>query len=232
MKVLIIEDDREIVGIISLAFEIRWPEVEVVSTHLGEKGVELVESENPDVVILDLGLPDISGFDVLKEIRTFSTVPVLILTVRGEETDVVKGLEWGADDYMVKPFRQLEFLSRIKALTRRTSTTTSETPLASGKLSFDPTTRQLLYGQREIDLTRTESTILHQLMRNAGRVVTHAALAEAVWGEDYPDAPAALKVHILRLRQKIEDDPSQPKLILTKSGVGYLLARPDQPHQM
>ncbi|MDD4877120.1 MAG: response regulator, partial [Dehalococcoidales bacterium] len=101
MKVLIIEDDREIVEVISLAFDIRWPEANIVSTHLGGKGVELVESEAPDIVILDLGLPDTSGYDVLKEIRTFSSVPVLILTVRGEESDVVKGLEWGADDYMV-----------------------------------------------------------------------------------------------------------------------------------
>ena len=98
MKVLVVEDDSEIIEVISLAFEIRWPESQLVSTHLGRRGVEMVESENPDVVIIDLGLPDISGFDVLKEIRTFSSVPVIILTVRGEEADVVKGLEWGADD--------------------------------------------------------------------------------------------------------------------------------------
>ena len=227
MKVLIIEDDHEIVEVISLAFQIRWPEVELVSTHLGEKGVELVESENPDIVILDLGLPDISGYDVLKGIRAFSTVPILILTVRGEEVDVVRGLEWGADDYMVKPFRQMELLSRIRALTRRASPSGGETPSVCGELSFNPATRQLSYGQREIGLTRTEGTILHQLMRNTGRVVTHSALAEALWGEDYPDATSALKVYILRLRQKLEADPSQPKLILTKPGIGYLLAKPD-----
>ena len=227
MKVLIIEDDHEIVEVISLAFQIRWPEVKLVSTHLGEKGVGLVESEDPDVVILDLGLPDISGFDVLKEIRAFSDVPVLILTVRGEEADVVKGLEWGADDYMVKPFRQLELLSRIRALTRRASPSGRERPLVYGELSFDPSTRQLFYGQREINLTRTEGIILHSLMRNAGRVVTHSTLAEAVWGEEYPDATKALKVHILRLRQKLEADSGQPKLILTKAGIGYLLAKPD-----
>ncbi len=227
MKVLIIEDDHEIVEVISIAFDIRWSGVKIVSTHLGEKGVELVESENPDVVILDLGLPDISGFDVLKEIRTFSDVPVLILTVRDDEADVVKGLEWGADDYMVKPFRQLELLSRIKALTRRVSPSDRETPLVHGELSFDPSTRQLSCGQKEINLTRTEGIILHSLMRNAGQVVTHSTLAEAVWGEDYPDATSALKVHILRLRQKLEVDSSQPKLILTKAGIGYLLAKPD-----
>ncbi len=227
MKVLIIEDDHEIVEVISLAFDIRWPGVNFISTHLGEKGVGLVESEKPDVVILDLGLPDMSGFDVLKEIRAFSDVPVLILTVRGEESDVVKGLEWGADDYMVKPFRQLELLSRVKALTRRAISSDREIPLVYGELSFDPSTRQLSYGQREINLTRTEGIILHSLMRNAGQVVTHSTLAEAVWGENYPDATSALKVHVLRLRQKLEVDSSQPKLILTKTGIGYLLAKPD-----
>ena len=227
MKVLIIEDDREIIEVISLAFQIRWPEVKLVSTHLGEKGVELVEQENPDFIILDLGLPDTSGFDVLKEVRTFSSVPILILTVRGDETDIVKGLEWGADDYMVKPFRQLELLSRIKALTRRVDRSGAETPLVWGELSFDPSTRQLFYGQKEIELTRTEGYVLHNLMKNAGRVVTYSALAEAVWGEDYPDAANALKVYILRLRQKLEADPSQPKLILNKAGIGYLLAKPD-----
>ncbi len=227
MKVLIIEDDHEIVEVISLAFQIRWPEVKVVPTHLGSRGVELVESENPDVVILDLGLPDINGFDVLKEIRAFSDVPVLILTVRSDETDIVKGLEWGADDYMVKPFRQMELLSRIRALTRRGNSSDRETPLVYGELAFDPSTRQLNHGQREINLTRTEGIILHSLMRNANRVVTHSTLAESVWGEDYPDATNALKVHILRLRQKLEVDPSRPKLILTKSGIGYLLAKQD-----
>lgn len=227
MKVLIIEDDREIVEVISLTFEIRWPEAMVLSTHLGERGIELVEEESPDVVILDLGLPDTSGFDVLKAIRAFSDVPVIILTVRDEEADIVRGLEWGADDYMVKPFRQLELLSRIRALTRRVSTAGGEKPLTCGELRYDPTTRQLFRGKKETSLTRTEGIILHQLMKNVGQVVPHAVLAEAVWGEDYPDAANALKVNILRLRQKIEADPAQPEIILNKAGVGYLMARPD-----
>jgi two-component system response regulator VicR len=227
MKVLIIEDDSEIVEVISLAFEIRWPGVELASTHLGERGIDMVESENPDIVILDLGLPDISGFDVLKEIRAFSDVPILILTVRGEEADIVKGLEWGADDYMIKPFRQLELLSRIKALTRRASASSGETPLDCGELHFTPSTRQLYYGKKEINLTSTEGSILHLLMKNAGQVVTHSSLAEAVWGEDYPDSADSLKVYIRRLREKIEADPSQPELILTRTGIGYLLAKPE-----
>ena len=226
MKCLIIEDDREIVEVVSLVFEMRWPGVSLLSTHLGEKGVELVESENPDVVILDLGLPDISGFDVLKEIRAFSDVPILVLTVRGEEADIVKGLEWGADDYMVKPFRQLELMSRIRALTRRAGSPAKDTPLVCGQLRFDPSTRHLSHGEREISLTRTEGSILYHLMRNAGQVVTYPDLAESVWGEDYPDAVDSLRVYIRRLREKLEAEPSQPQIILTRTGIGYLLAKP------
>jgi two-component system response regulator VicR len=225
MKVLVIEDDREIVEIITLAFEIRWPDVNLISTHLGENGIQLVEDENPDIVIIDLGLPDISGFDVLKEIRTFSKVPILILTVRGEEADIVKGLEWGADDYMTKPFRQLELLSRIRALTRRAGSIDDEEPLVCGELRFNPVTRQLLYGKTEINLTRTEGSILHFLMKNAGRVATYSSLAEAVWGEDYPDSVESLRVYIRRLREKIEPDPDNPQIILTKMGVGYMLSK-------
>ncbi|MFQ5759188.1 MAG: response regulator transcription factor, partial [Candidatus Bathyarchaeia archaeon] len=142
MKVLIIEDDQAIVEAITLALQLSWPESKLVSTNLGQRGTELVESENPDVVILDLGLPDTSGFEVLKQIRLFSSVPILILTVRSDEADIVKGLEWGADDYVVKPFRQLELLSRIKLVTRRRGSLAKETPLVCGKLRFEPSTWQ------------------------------------------------------------------------------------------
>jgi two-component system, OmpR family, response regulator VicR len=224
VKVLIVEDDKEIVDAITLAFQIRWPEAKVVSTRLGRKGIELVETENPDIVILDLGLPDISGFEVLSQIRLFSHVPIIILTVRADEADVVKGLEWGADDYILKPFRQLELLARVKAMIRRQSTTDEE-ELVSGTLHLDATSGQLRSDGKEIALTITESRILAHLMRNAGHVVTHSSLAEAVWGNDYPGAADSLKVHIRRLREKIEGNPSQPKFILTKAGVGYYLAK-------
>ena len=227
MKVLIIEDDPEIIEVISLVFEIRWPGVKVVSTHLGKRGMELVESESPDIVILDLGLPDISGFDVLKGVRAFSDLPVLVLTVRGEEADIVKGLEWGADDYMVKPFRQLELLARVRALTRRASHEDGGTPLVYGKLTFNPALKQLFFGEREIMLTRTEGNILHHLMRTAGKVVPYDQLAEAVWGEDYPDATNSLRVYIRRLREKVEADPSNPEIILNMASVGYLLVKPE-----
>jgi two-component system response regulator VicR len=226
MKVLLIEDDREIVDAISLAFKIRWPEATLISTRLGQKGVELVESESPDIVILDLGLPDINGFEVLQQIRLFSQVPTIILTVRSDEADIVKGLEWGADDYITKPFRQLEFLARVKALIRRQGSTEMET-LSYGPLRLDTTIGQLNYDGKDISLTVTESHIMAHLMRNGGRAVTHSSLAEAVWGDDYPGAADSLKVHIRRLREKIEEDPSHPRLILTRTGVGYFLARPE-----
>jgi DNA-binding response OmpR family regulator len=226
VKILVIEDDVQIVEAISLAFQIRWPEAKFMSTLQGELGIKMVEDEKPDVVILDLGLPDINGFEVLKQIRAFSNIPILILTARTEESDIIKGLEWGADDYMIKPFRQLELLSRIKALTRRNSGVENETSITTGNLSLNPATGQLNYADKKINLTPTESRMLQHFMRNAGQVVTHSSLASIIWGEDYPRAADSLKVYVRRLREKLESDPEQPQLILTKPGIGYLMVKP------
>jgi two-component system KDP operon response regulator KdpE len=225
MKVLIIEDDSQIVEAINLLFQIRWPEATVVATAKGEKGIEMVEGEKPDVIILDLGLPDISGFEVLKRIRLFSNVPILILTVMADESDKVKGLDWGADDYVTKPFKQLELLARVKALLRRQAPIHEEGPIVCGHFRFNPTTFQFHNGNSEVNLTRTEGVIIQHLMRTPGQVATHSSLAEVIWGIDYPDAANSLKVYIRRLREKLETDPSQPQLILTKPGIGYFLAK-------
>lgn len=225
-KVLIVEDDQGIVDSVSLLLQMRWPEAQLVSTGLGEEGIELVESEAPDIVIVDLGLPDISGFEVLRQVRLFSSVPVVILTVKTEEADMVKGLEWGADDYIIKPFRQSEFLARLKVQLRKQTPPDQEMPVICGSLRLDPSTFQLTHGGREISLTIIEGNIIQCLMQNAGHVVTHTRLAEAVWGEDYPGALDSLRVYIRYLRQKLERDPSNPKLILTKPGVGYSLVKP------
>lgn len=226
MKALIIEDDPEIVESVSLAFQILWPEVQLSSTHLGKKGLELAESEAHNIIILDLGLPDISGFEVLKQVRFFSSVPIIILTVKADESDVVKGLEWGADDYIIKPCGQLELLARIKARIRDKDHFAEELPLSFGPLRFNPSTRQLIHGKNEINLTAIESQIIHYLMRNAGRVATYSGLAEDVWGDDYPGSVDSLRVHIRRLRAKLEANASHPQFILTKAGVGYFLAKP------
>lgn len=227
MKVLIIEDDPEIVKSISLSLRIRWPETQIITTHLGHKGIELVRSEIPNIIILDLGLPDMSGFDVLEKIRNFSSIPIIILTVKADEVDIVRGLECGADDYIVKPCSQLELLSRIKARIRDGMRFEQQSILSYGRLRFDPSTRLLQIGEKEIGLTAIESHIIHCLMKNSGHVATYSSLAEEVWGEDYPGSGDSLRVHIRRLRGKIEANPGSPQIILNRAGIGYFLAKPD-----
>ena len=229
MKILIIEDDQAIVEAVSLSFQIGWPEAELISSHLGKEGIELVESRCPDIVILDLGLPDISGFEVLKSLRRFSAVPIVVLTVRSEEADVIKALEWGADEYIIKPFRQLELLARIKSLMRRQDLVDQDMPTVCGPFRFDLSMRKVFYEGKEIYLTTTESLILYQLAKNAGQVVTHSNLAEAAWGDAYPGAVDALRVYIRHLREKIEKDPSQPELIITRTVIGYIMANKNYP---
>ncbi len=224
--ILIVEDFAEITEAITLSFKIRWPEARIVSSASGAAGIEMAETESPDVVILDLGLPDISGFDVIKRIRSFSTIPILVLTVRSEETSVVKALESGADDYVVKPFKQLELLARVQALIRRQAVN-PDAELTAGQLKYNTANHVLYKSGREVNITRTEGIILAQLMRSAGNVVTHAALADAIWGSSDPDAEKSIKVHIRRLREKLEDDPAKPRLIGTKAGVGYFLNKGD-----
>ena len=225
MKILIIEDSPIIVETISLALEMRWPDTKIIDTSRGEQGLEMIETESPDIIILDIGLPDISGFEVLKRIRLFSNLPVLILTARSDESDIVKGLEWGADDYMVKPFKQLELQARINGIMRRRSFLKEES-LIVGNLRFDPASARLFSGRKEIDVSRTEGLILAILMRNPGNVVNYSAIAEAVWGDDFTDASNSVRVHVRHLREKIEEDPGKPQFILTKPGIGYYLAKP------
>ncbi|MGB2856161.1 MAG: response regulator transcription factor, partial [Dehalococcoidia bacterium] len=142
------------------------------------------------------------------------------------ESDMVKGLEWGADDYLVKPFKQLELLARLKVQLRKQTPPDEEAPIVCGPLRLEPSTFQLTHGGKEISLTIIEGRIIECLMRNAGHVVTHSRLAETVWGEDYPRALDSLRVYIRYLREKIEANPSKPKIILTKAGVGYSLVKP------
>jgi len=230
MKVLMIEDDAQIVDSVAWAFRMRWPDVEFLSTDSGSRGVSQAREYRPDLVILDLGLPDISGFEVLKSVRQFSNMPIIILTARKDEFDIVKALEAGADDYLVKPFRQMELLSRIKALLRRSAAPGVESAMLSvGDLRLSPATGILHYQNREIPLTRTEEIIMNKLMQHPGGVVTYATMAEALWNDYYPDCVAALRVYIRQLRQKIEIDIDNPKIILNKHGVGYMLATPTPP---
>jgi len=223
MKILLVEDDHQIAEVITVAFEVRWPEAELISTNLGNDAILKVEAEHPDLMVLDLGLPDIDGFDVLKQVRLFSTVPIIILTARDEESDIVKGLEWGADDYLIKPFRQLELMSRAKALMRRYHLISQVSLSGYGDLRFGQSAHHLFVGKRQVTLTSTESVMLVHLMRNAGKVVPISRLADAVWGVDYSGSHEAIRVYIRRLRIKIEDDPDHPQYIRTCPKVGYTL---------
>lgn len=228
MKLLVIEDNPEIIEAVSLCFELRWPEITVISSSKGSNGADLAEKETPDLVLLDLGLPDIDGFEVLRRIRHFSDVPVIILTVRGEELDKIKGLELGADDYMTKPFSHMELLARVKAVLRRSQMPElrgDEKPFVSGKLRIDFATREITVDGKMVKLTPIEYNLLYQLARNQGRVLTHRFLLEKIWGEEYLDATDYLKKYVQRLRQKLNDDSENPELIITERGIGYKLGK-------
>ncbi len=229
MKVLVIEDDPGIIEVVSLCFQLRWSGTTVVSAANGHKGVELVETESPDVVILDIGLPDIDGYQVLREIRRFSEVPVLMLTVRGEDTDVAKGLELGADDYITKPFSHIELIARVQAVLRRAqglNVTNEERPFISGRLSVDFNRNEVLLSGKPVKLTSTERKLLYYLIRNEGRILSHESLLAKVWGDTYVDARDLLRVHIQHLRQKLEDNTELPNIIVTEHGIGYKFIKP------
>jgi two-component system KDP operon response regulator KdpE len=222
MKVLVIEDDPGIIEVVSLCFQLRWSGTSVISADSGKKGVDIVETE-------DIGLPDMDGYQVLREIRRFSDVPVLMLTVRGEDTDVAKGLEMGADDYITKPFSHIELIARVQAVLRRAqglSVSEEERPFTSGKLSVDFARNEVLLEGKPVKLTSTERKLLYHLIRNEGRILSHESLLAKVWGDTYVDARDLLRVHIQHLRQKIEDNAEMPNIIVTEHGLGYKFIRP------
>jgi len=226
MKVIIIEDDPDVVETVSLCFDLRWPDVEVIAAQDGISGVDLVASEHPDIVVLDIGLPDISGFDVCRRIRLFSDVPIAILTADDLEIDKVKGLELGADDYITKPFSHVELLARIKAVLRRCTNglpQEDEGTLTIGNLWVDFAAREVRVSGEEVKLTPTEYNLLYCLAKNTGRVIPHRVLLEKVWGSEYDNALEYVKVYIQRLRVKLGDNPSAPRLIHCERGVGYKL---------
>jgi DNA-binding response OmpR family regulator len=226
MKVLVIEDDENIVDSLNLVLRMRWPEAELVSSRLGEEGLCLVETARPDIVVLDLGLPDINGFEVLKQIRLFSEVPVIILTVLGDEDDIVKSLEMGANDYIVKPFKKMEFLARVKSLVRGQCTLHAGNIFQKGPYRLDILNHMLYYKDNKITLTKSESLIFYKLLRNANRIVTYSSFAQELWEEDYPGSVEAIRVYVQRIRQKIEEYPGHNKILETKVKLGYVLNIP------
>ncbi|MGQ9600935.1 MAG: response regulator transcription factor [Anaerolineae bacterium] len=223
MKVLVVDEEPDVVKVVTMSFRMQQPTWEVISAEDGPQALEMIERERPDIVLLDIGLPEMSGFEVLKTLRRFSDVPVIMLTVRDDEVSKVQGLELGADDYVTKPFSHLELLARVRAVLRRAQSLPSvhEQPFVSGDIEVDFVRRQVKVRGQVVDLTGTEYRLLYHLVRNAGQVMTHEALLARVWGREYTDEISYLKSYINRLRSKLERDPRHPEYILTEYGVGY-----------
>ncbi len=227
MKVLVVDDEPDVARLISVSFGMQQPNWEVVAASDGEEALATLEREQPALVLLDVGLPDMDGFQVLQQIRFFSDVPVIMLTVHDDELSKVHGLELGADDYITKPFSHLELLARVRAVLRRAQTLplAHEQPFVSDDLSVDFARREVTRRGESVPLTATEYRLLYHLVRNAGQVLTHETLLARVWGREYTDEINYLKVYVSRLRAKLEDDPRNPQHILTEHGVGYWFRR-------
>ncbi|HIP88053.1 MAG TPA: response regulator transcription factor, partial [Anaerolineales bacterium] len=195
----------------------------VITASSGTEAIERVRKDLPDLVLLDVGMPGLDGFETLRMIREISEVPVIMLTVRSDEEDIVRGLELGADDYITKPFRTRELSSRIRAVLRRTRTVPLETAILKidDYLSVDYNRREVIVGGKRVKLRPTEFRLLYHLIENAGWVVPHEVLLAKVWGHEYREEVHYLRLYITYLRQKIEPDPSHPRYILTERGVGY-----------
>jgi DNA-binding response OmpR family regulator len=231
MKVLMIEDNPEIVNVVTLTFKLRWPEAIVIPSMEGAEGIQKAKTESPDILVLDINLPDMSGFDVLKQIRLFSALPIIILSVRGSEVDQLAGLEMGADDYIVKPFSPVNLLTRVKAVLRRSvrkeEQVSTETSLILGNISINLADQEVLADNKRLHLTPTEARILFYLSKNIGKLLSQEAIAREVWGDEarYIDY-STLKRYIYQLRQKLGDDADNPRLIVNERGMGYRLLRP------
>jgi DNA-binding response OmpR family regulator len=224
MKVLVIEDEKSIIDAINVAFEFRWPEAEVISSITGKKGINLAGKESPDIVILDLNLPDISGFEVLKEIRSFSTVPVIILTVRSDDTDMLRGLETGADDYIIKPFNYMTLLARVRAVLRRTEAipfTGKHDNSVNSRLVIDFVNQKVKIDNRLIKLTPVEYKLLALLVKKRDQVVSYNHIMDEIWGKGYSGDNDNIRICVRRLRKKLRDSP--PIIIINKRSQGYML---------
>ncbi len=220
IRVLVIDDEESIRRALKSILSLRNYDVSLSSS--GEDGINAAIETNPEIVILDLSLPDMDGLDVCRELRTWMTSPILILSVRGNEGDKVTALDLGADDYLTKPFQAGELLARMRAILRRAESRVVQPPeIQAGDLTISLAKRAVFLKGKEISLTRTEFEILSVLVRNMDCVVTHKMLADKLWEDGEARDPQLLRVHVSNLRKKIEPGPSLPRYILTEPGVGF-----------
>ncbi len=219
-RILVIDDAPQIRRVLKAT--LTGAGYEVLTAASGEEGLEQFRREHPDLVIADLALPGISGVEVCQRLRAASPVPILVLSVREREADKIQALDAGADDYLTKPFAMGELLARIRSALRRAGG--DPKPITAGPLRLDPATHRAWNGERELRLTPKEFELLRQMVAHAGRVLTHRALLQSVWGPDYGEQSEYLRVFINQLRKKVETDPAHPELIRTEPWVGYRLA--------
>ena len=217
--ILIIDDEVQIRRLLEITLSANGYKVSEATT--GKEGLVAAATHHPALIILDLGLPDIDGVDILKKLREWYHKPVIILSVRNSEEDIVDALDNGANDYLTKPFRTGELLARIRAALRQSHGEEDNPVLVFGSLTIDLANHTASINRRQLKFTNTEFNLLALLARNAGRVMTHQSILKEIWGYGYTGQTQYLRVFVAQLRKKIEDDPARPKLLLTESGIGY-----------
>lgn len=222
-RVLVVDDEKLIVK--GIKFSLEQDDMQVDCAYDGEEAVNLAKQTEYDMVLLDIMLPKLTGLEVCQQIREFSNMPIIMLTAKGEDMDKILGLEYGADDYITKPFNILEVKARIKAIIRRNGKKDEEAEqvrkITAGDLTLDCDSRQVYIAGKEINLTAKEFDVLELLVFNPNKVYSREVLLKTIWGSDYPGDVRTVDVHIRRLREKIEPNPGEPKYIHTKWGVGY-----------
>ena len=230
-RILVVDDEPKMVRLVREILTAAG--YEVLAACSGEQAIELVAKEQPDLVLLDILLSygSLDGYQTARRLREFTDVPVIMLTARARESDLLEGFEAGADDYITKPFSAKELLARLQAVLRRARVTTplaGEALIECGDLHINLASRRVKVGEQEVHLTATEYSLLHELATHIDQVLLHEQLLTTVWGQEYRDDLDYLRSYIRYLRHKIEANPAEPKLILTVPGIGYMLARPEK----
>jgi two-component system, OmpR family, KDP operon response regulator KdpE len=223
-RVLVVDDEPQIVR--GLRVVLRNAGFQVDSAATKEEALDALSHRPPDAVLLDLVLPDGSGVDVCREVRTWSHVPIVVVSAVGDEREKVRALDAGADDYVTKPFGSQELAARLRAVLRRVGDTASEPAIGIGEIVIDVADRRVRRGEENIHLTPIEFDLLRVLAQNRGRLVTHRQLLQEVWGPAYAEETHYLRVHVAHIRAKLELDPARPQYLITEPGVGYRLAEP------
>ncbi len=221
LRVLVVDDERAIRRYLHAALNAQG--YTVYESSSGREALEMTVTNRPDIIILDLGMPDMDGVQVTRHLREWSQIPIIILSVREQERDKINALDAGADDYLTKPFNSGELMARMRAALRHATQAIPEQVFETGDLSVDFTRRLVRVSSQEISLTPTEYDLLRTLVQNAGRVMTHRQLLRLVWGNAYENEAHLLRVNMSNLRRKIEPDPTRPRYIITEPGVGYRL---------